>query len=100
MGTAAFDKLSKQERQAVLETLYEHQHGVCYVDEQPMDLSQPLDIDHIRALDRGGQDNKNNWGLTHASCNRGKGNRDLDLLRYLSRFQRARETHRHQGGDD
>jgi len=100
MTTPGFEKLSKQDRDALIRELFDYQHGICYIDERPIDLSQPVDVDHIKALDRGGQDNKNNWGLTHATCNRGKGNRDLDLLRYLSRFQRARETHRHQGGDD
>lgn len=100
MSAPGFEKLPKQDRDALVKELYEYQHGMCYIDERPIDLAQPVDVDHIRALDRGGQDNKNNWGLTHATCNRGKGNRDLDLLRYLSRFQRAREAHRLQGGDD
>jgi HNH endonuclease len=98
--TPGFEKFSKQERDVLVRELYDYQHGICYIDERPIDLSQPVDVDHIRALDRGGQDSKNNWGLTHAACNRGKGNRDLDLLRYLSRFHRAREAHRIRGGDD
>lgn len=100
MTTAAFEKLSKQNRDQLLQELHQHQQGICHVCERNIDLRLPVDVDHIRALDRGGQDNKNNWGLTHQACNRGKSNRDLDLLRYVSRFQRAREEHRARGGDD
>ena len=100
MTSPVYQKLSKTDRDAVVQSLFDYQHGICYVDERPIDLHQPVDVDHIRALDRGGQDSRNNWGLTHQACNRGKSNRDLDLLRFLSRLQRTREDYRSRGGDD
>lgn len=93
MGTPIFDKLPKNDRQRIINELHEHQKGKCYLCEKIIDLSQPVDVDHIRSKDRGGLDNRNNWGLTHAPCNRSKGNRDLDLQRYIIRFQEARKIH-------
>ena len=101
MGTPAFDKLPKTERDRIIAELYEYQEGKCYIDGDPLDLTEPLDVDHIRSRDRGGNDTRNNWGLTHAHCNRSKGNRDLDLQRYLVRFQKARKEHLGSGkGED
>lgn len=93
MGTPVFDKLPKNDRERIIEELHDHQGRKCYLCEEIIELSQPVDVDHIRSKDRGGLDNRNNWGLTHAPCNRSKGNRDLDLQRYIIRFQKARKTH-------
>jgi hypothetical protein len=101
MGTPVFDKLPKNEREQIISRLYEYQKGRCYIDGEEIDLTQPVDVDHIRSKDRGGLDTPNNWGLTHAHCNRSKGNRDLDLQRYLCLFQRARRGHLSGGqGED
>jgi len=93
VGTPVFDKLPQNQKEGIKTGLYEHQQGVCYICGELLDLAQPLDIDHIQSRDRGGADNLGNWGLTHAHCNQSKGNRDLDLLRHLSRFAKARRTH-------
>lgn len=98
MGTPAFDALSGDERKRNMTRLSEYQSGQCYICEDALDLAQPVDVDHILARDRHGEDSLNNWGLTHASCNRSKGNRDLQLLRYLARFRKARKQH--PGGDE
>lgn len=101
MGTPGFEKLPKNEREQIITELHSYQKGKCYICEDTVDLAEPLDVDHIRSLDRGGIDTRNNWGLTHAHCNRAKGNRDLDLQRYLARFQKARRGHLHSGqGED
>lgn len=94
MSLQAFEKLPKTERDKVVTNLFEYQKGFCYICEEDIDLKQPVDVDHIRAKDQGGiSDSRNNWGLTHLNCNRAKGNRDLDLQRYLARFQKARRGH-------
>jgi hypothetical protein len=93
MGTPIFDKLSKEERLQVVKELHDYQSERCYICEGLIDLAHPVDVDHIRSKDRGGIDSRNNWGLTHAHCNRSKGNKDLDLQRYLMRFQKARKIH-------
>jgi len=105
VSTPTFDKLSKADRDSVVQQLYEYQTKLdkthyCYICEEVLELSQPVDVDHIKAKDRGGLDNRNNWGLTHLSCNRSKSNRDLDLQRYLSRFQRAKRGHLLSGNDE
>jgi hypothetical protein len=59
-----------------------------------IDLSvHEVDVDHIQALDRGGIDDEQNWALTHASCNRSKGTRDLELQRILYRFKSHVESY-------
>jgi hypothetical protein len=100
MTAPAFERLAKTERDRMVESLFSYQHDRCYICGELLDLMQPVDVDHMRALDRGGTDDPNNWGLTHASCNRAKGNRDLDLQRYLSRFQKARKVHLFGGQGD
>src|SRR5712692_5039303 len=100
MATPAFGKLAKIEREKTVQSLHAYQHGYCYICGDPLDLTHPVDVDHIRSRDGGGADDANNWGLTHASCNRAKGNRDLDLQRYLARFQKARRVHILSGQGD
>jgi hypothetical protein len=94
LSIKAFEKLPKNEQKQVVDHLHAYQKGLCYICEENIDLTQPVDVDHIRSKDQGGiEDSRNNWGLTHAHCNRAKGNRDLDMQRYLMRFQRARRGH-------
>jgi len=89
-----FEGLPKNEQKQVVEDLHSYQKGLCYICEEGIDLAQPMDVDHIRSKDQGGiVSSRNNWGLTHEHCNRAKGNRDLDLQRYLVRFQKARRGH-------
>jgi hypothetical protein len=101
MGTPIFDKLAKTDRDRIIAELHEYQEKKCYICGERVELTEPLDVDHIRSRDRGGIDSRNNWGLTHAHCNRSKSNKDLDLQRYLVRFQRARKEHLASGkGED
>jgi len=79
------DSLSVEEREKIIQQLYESQEGLCYICRQQILLdTQGTDIDHIIALDKNGIDDINNWGLTHATCNRSKRTKDLQLQRYLS----------------
>jgi hypothetical protein len=94
LSIKAFEKLPKNEQKQIVDQMHAYQKGLCYICEEHIDLTQPVDVDHIRSKDQGGiDDSRNNWGLTHAHCNRAKSNRDLDLQRYLTRFQRARRGH-------
>jgi hypothetical protein len=82
------DKLSKEERDELVKRLHKAQNGLCYVCGSVLNLlvHEP-DIDHIIALARNGADNESNWGLTHSTCNRSKGTRDLRLQRLLYQFK-------------
>ncbi len=82
------DELSKELRKELIQRLAKAQNGLCYVCREIIDLHvHQVDIDHIHALARGGQDDESNWGLTHQRCNRSKGARDLQLQRILSAFR-------------
>jgi 5-methylcytosine-specific restriction endonuclease McrA len=57
----AFATQPKDDRERVVRELYEHQQHQCYICDGPVSLSEPTDVDHIKALDRGGGDDRNNW---------------------------------------
>ena len=59
--------------------------------ELPIDL---LDIDHIIAKSRGGQDKKNNLQLLCRTCNTTKGGKGMDYLRRRILLRRNREAMR------
>ena len=51
------------------------QHGRCGIcGELMMDAIEPLDIDHIIPVSRGGTSHRENLQLVHCRCNRQKGN--------------------------
>jgi hypothetical protein len=83
------DSLSKEQRQALVNRLHKAQNGLCYVCQEVINLQvHKTDVDHIIALVRGGPDEESNWALTHDSCNRSKGTRDLQLQRILHEFRK------------
>jgi len=88
------DELSAEEREELVERLHKLQNGVCYVCSKVINLSvHKTDIDHIIALSRLEHDDESNWGLTHDTCNRSKGARDLQLQRILNTFKNHVESH-------
>lgn len=88
------DELTQEQRRDLVQRLYAAQGGLCYIDQRPINLQvHKVDIDHIIALDREGADDESNWGLTHASCNRAKGNRDLQLQRHIATLNKHIEKH-------
>ena len=88
------DTLTKQERADLTQRLHTTQNGLCYVCNTVMNPSvHQVDVDHIQALSRGGIDEEQNWALAHASCNRSKGTRDLELQRILYRFKNHVESY-------
>lgn len=87
--SSKLDSLSAEQREELVARLHKAQNGLCYVDQEVINLQvHEVDIDHIVALARDGADDESNWALTHASCNRSKGTRDLQLQRILHEFRR------------
>jgi len=77
--------LTKEQREDLIKRLWELQEHKCKICGKPIDLSiHEVDIDHIVSLDLGGLDDENNWGVVHAEHNKIKGNRDLQLMSYIS----------------
>jgi hypothetical protein len=94
------DDLNQEQRHDLIARLYATQEGLCYICERPIGLQvHKTDIDHIIALDRNGPDTESNWGLTHASCNRAKGNRDLQLQRHIATLNRHVEKYTTAGDE-
>lgn len=86
--TSKLDELSKDERDELIRRLAASQDQLCYVCRQVINSQvHEVDVDHIIALAREGADDESNWGLTHKSCNRSKGARDLQLQRILTAFK-------------
>jgi len=44
----------------------------CYLCGQPDDLSDPLEVEHVKPRSAGGSDALSNLALAHRSCNRAK----------------------------
>ena len=81
------EDLTQEQYSDLVARLYAAQDGLCYICQKPIDQQvHKVDIDHIIALDRSGPDDESNWGLTHANCNRAKGNRDLQLIHFAKPF--------------
>lgn len=87
--TSKLDGLSADQREELIGRLHKAQNGLCYVDQEVINLQvHEMDVDHIMALALGGADDESNWALTHSSCNRSKGTRDLQLQRILHEFRK------------
>ena len=86
--------LDGEQRARLQEKLLSRQSGRCFICDDPIDLvlhRGQLDIDHIDPLIEDGLDAENNFAITHASCNRGKGAANLEIARRLAEFGRLQE---------
>ncbi len=100
-GSKLLASLSKDERTALEQRLFERQSHKCFICDERIDLvlhHGQLDIDHIVPLDDNGPDEENNFALTHASCNRSKGASDLRVARRMAEFERLQEGAREKEG--
>jgi hypothetical protein len=96
--SAYLDGLTRQERDTLIRRLHAQQAERCFISADEIDLSQhEVDLDHIIALARGGQDCEANIALVLAHHNRSKGVRDLELQRRIFAF--IRDLGQHEKSD-
>lgn len=90
----ALRQISKEERDSLVERLWQRQNGQCYISQKPIDLqlhSGALDIDHIIPTRDNGLDAEENWALTFSTFNRSKQAADLRVARVLARWGTIRD---------
>ncbi len=88
-------QLSAEERNALIDELWQAQNGRCYISDKPIDLAvhrSDLDIDHVIPTRDGGKDDRSNWALTFLHYNRSKQAADLRVARVLARFEQIRAS--------
>jgi hypothetical protein len=94
MPRSILDRFTEEERRQLIERLLTIQAGKSYISGKEIDLRiDQVEVDHIIALDRGGDDDESNWGVVIASENSSKGKRDLQLLKYIYEFRSHRDKY-------
>lgn len=88
MHSIFLERLSKDEYYKLKKELAEIQSCKCYICQNDIDVDlQETDIDHIIPLVNRGKDDKTNFALTHASCNRSKSDANLNIARILYKLK-------------
>ena len=89
MHSQYLNRLSEQQRQELINKLWDIQQAKCFISSEKIDLNihkNDLDIDHVIPLKLGGKDNEGNFALTFLSANRSKQDSDLHVARILHDF--------------
>ena len=89
MPSPYLNRLSSDEREALITRLHSSQDGNCFICGITMDQDlheKTLDIDHIEPQSSGGKDGPENFALAHQSCNRSKQDSNLRVARLLAKF--------------
>ena len=74
MSRSILDRFTEDERRQLIERLLAVQGKKSYISGKEIDLRiDQVEVDHIIALDRGGDDDESNWGVVIASENSSKG---------------------------
>ena len=86
-------KLTGEERKELERSLWEQQHGKCFISGKAMTLDlDELDVDHIIPSRDNGKDDPSNFALTLESYNRSKQAADLRVARVLARFDQIKAS--------
>ena len=94
MSRSILDRFTEEERRQLIERLLTLQGKRSYISGKEIDLRiEQVEVDHIIALDRGGDDDESNWGVVIASENSSKGKKDLQLLKYIYQFRSHRDKY-------
>ena len=84
MHSQYLSSLSSEDYSELKKELFNIQHGKCFICQKDIDLDiQETDVDHVIPLANRGKDDKSNFALTHAPCNRSKSDADLNIAQIL-----------------
>lgn len=100
MSSLYLNRLSYENRQALISSLHASQASNCFICEKPINLlvhGDDVDIDHVEPMSVGGKDGPENFALTHDTCNRSKQASDLRVARLLAAFDTIAEEVSPQG---
>jgi len=100
MASKYLDSLNKEQRDELLDELWQIQNGKCFISDEPIDKiihERDLDIDHVIPLRLGGKDDKSNFALAFSSANRSKQDSDLNVARIIHRFYKIKEQAEGEG---
>ena len=91
MGSLYLSRLSKEDRNKLVQQLWDQQNGKCFISEEAIDLNlHEVDIDHIIPTRDAGKDDPSNFAITLSHYNRSKQAADLRVARVLARFERIK----------
>lgn len=92
MHSKFLSQLSSNEYKELTHKLHSIQNGECFICGNPIDLDiQDTNIDHIVPLANKGKDEKSNFALTHAVCNKSKQDANLNVARSLHKLKHIQE---------
>lgn len=92
MHSKFLSQLTANEYKKLIDELYNIQNGICFICGNKIDIDiQETNIDHIIPLANKGKDEKGNFALTHASCNKAKQDADLNVARSLHKLKQIQE---------
>ena len=92
MNSKFLSQLTSNEYKELTDELYNIQNRICFICGNRIDLDiQETNIDHIIPLANKGKDEKENFALTHASCNKSKQDADLNVARSLHKLKQIQE---------
>ena len=92
MHSKFLSQLTANEYKKLIDELYNIQNGICFICGNQIDIDiQETNIDHIIPLANKGKDEKGNFALTHASCNKAKQDADLNVARSLHKLKQIQE---------
>ncbi len=93
MASKYLSGLSTDEYIQLSKELASIQNNKCFICGKDIDLEiQDTNIDHIIPLANKGNDNKTNFAITHASCNKSKQDANLTIARALHKLKDIQEN--------
>jgi 5-methylcytosine-specific restriction endonuclease McrA len=96
------DDLTKEQRDELIARLNARQQGKCFICGDAINLQlDEVDIDHIVPISPPfkGVDYDQNWAIAHANHNRSKGNKSLELTRYIFQYRKQRDLNVNKNKD-